>query len=420
MSDRWSASVGPHGHTVRVEERTRGGNVYLISWNGDRGTHEKTSLGFPVRDADGDLIDEAVDRAKAAAAEASNALIRGEDPLIDDEPEPATLGEVADLFRSEEIVDMTGRHRDEVEREVDLFERYFGRDLELGTLGPREWNSLRRDRESGRIDSHGTPVEDKDNRTERSVRTTQKTLKVLRQLCRFAAQWRRPDGSFLLPDGDPTRGLDLPTPTDPRRPICDDDLLAGMLAAADDHTIRGADGDERRSCLRELTLVAAGTGARIGSILALRWSDWDPDGATYGTLTWRGDEQKNGRTRTTPVPESVADALREQRRRRPGVGEAPVFPAPDSCGAVGVDTAIKWLQDVEKAARGRHVKGFGFHALRRRWANRMKDRSPVDVAHLGGWSGPQVMENVYQRATLDDMDRTLKAGDPGRVAGGEG
>lgn len=98
----------------------------------------------------------------------------------------------------------------------------------------------------------------------------QKTLKTLRQVCRFAARWRHPDGSFLLPDGDPTRGLDLPTPTDPRRPVWSDELLAERLEEADDHTIRGADGDERRSCRREMIVVAAGTGARIGSLLALR------------------------------------------------------------------------------------------------------------------------------------------------------
>lgn len=85
--------------------------------------------------------------------------------------------------------------------------------------------------------------------------------------------------------------------------------------------------------------------------------------------------------------------------------------------------AVDWLQEAEKMARpdGKHVKGFGWHALRRRWANKMKDRPPVDVAHLGGWSGPHVMETVYQRADLEGMERALEAGDPGRTeaTGGE-
>lgn len=120
-----------------------------------------------------------------------------------------------------------------------------------------------------------------------------------------------------------------------------------------------------------------------------------------------------------PVPEPVKEALWDHRRRRPGVGEAPIFPAPDSDVPLRVDVAVDWIQEAEKAARGHHVKGFGWHALRRRWANRMKDRSPVDVANLGGWSGPAVMQEVYQRATVEDMQATLEAGDPGRAAGGE-
>lgn len=131
-SDRWSASVAPHGHTVRVKERTRGGNVYLVSWNGDRGTHEKTNLKFKVRDADGDLMEDAVERAKEAAAEASNALIRGETL----HEETVHMGEVLDLFRREELADMSGRHHDEVERDLELFEEYFGRGFEVATLGP--------------------------------------------------------------------------------------------------------------------------------------------------------------------------------------------------------------------------------------------------------------------------------------------
>lgn len=416
--DRWSESVGPHGHTVRVEERTRGGSVYLVSWDAEAGVYRRTSLGFGVRDAEGKLLDDAVEKAKQAALEASNELIRGETP----HERATTLGEAADLFRREEVVDMSGRHEEEVRRDLELIETHLGRGFELSKLGPREWNAVRRDRASGRIDGRGNPVRAKADRRERSTRTVQKTLKTLRQLCRFAARWRRPDGSFLL-DRDPTRGLDLPTPKDQRRPVCSDELLAGLLEVAPEVTrrVRGdGENEAAETPLRELILVAAGTGARIGSILALRWSDWHPDRGAHGTLTWRGEAQKNGRTRETPVPPSVREALEAQRRRRPGVGEAWIFPAPASDGALRVDVALDWLQEAERAARGEHRKGFGWHAFRRRWANKMKDRSLVDVAALGGWSGPHVMQQVYQRATVEDMERTLEAGDPGRTAAAAG
>lgn len=47
----------------------------------------------------------------------------------------------------------------------------------------------------------------------------------------------------------------------------------------------------------------------------------------------------------------------------------------------------------------------------------MKHRSPVDVGALGGWDSPDTMQNVYQRATVEDMELALDAGDPGRVVG---
>lgn len=415
---KWSFACGPHGHRVRVRERKRGGNVYLCSYDPGFGGTKKTSLGFPVRDAEGKLIKDAVDEAKRAAVGASNKLIKGETPGTD----PTSLGELFDAFRREEAREMSGRHGRGVRRELELLERFLGRDLAVESISLGEWNAVKRARASGEIDSHGHRVLKQETRKERSPRTVAKTLKVLRQACRFGARWRRPDGSYLL-DRDPTRGLDLPKTKDPNRPVCSDELLAGMLEAAPVVTrrVRGAgENREVRTCLRELLLVAAGTGARIGAILALRWSDWDPNAGTHGTLTWRAEHDKGGRTRTTPVPESVREALRAQRRRDPGVGEAPIFPAPNSDGHLRVDVALRWLGEAERKTRpdGEHVKGFGWHALRRRWANKMKGRPAVDVAHLGGWSGPHVMETVYQRATMEDMERALDAGDPGRAATG--
>lgn len=42
------------------------------------------------------------------------------------------------------------------------------------------------------------------------------------------------------------------------------------------------------------------------------------------------------------------------------------------------------------------------------------DRPPVDVVALGGWAGPRVMQQVYQRATVEEAESALLAGDPGR------
>lgn len=200
--DRWSFSAGPHGYRARVFERTRGGNVYLESWDDEKGRKVKTSQGFPVRDANGELMDEAVEKAEALAAEASNRLIRGQTPHEDEDP-PTTLGELFDAFRRETVADLTGQYKKQVLRDLECLERFLGEDLPVETLGPREWNAVRRARASGEIDARGHRVADPDERDERGDRAVAKTLKVLRQACRFGERYRTRDGGYLL-GNDPT------------------------------------------------------------------------------------------------------------------------------------------------------------------------------------------------------------------------
>lgn len=33
---------------------------------------------------------------------------------------------------------------------------------------------------------------------------------------------------------------------------------------------------------------------------------------------------------------------------------------------------------------------------------------------VGGWAGPKLMQQVYQRATVEEAESALLAGDPGR------
>lgn len=404
--ERWKWAVGPHGSRVRVRERRKGGNVYLYSYDPQLGGNRKTSLGFGVRDVEGDLDPEAVEEAKDAARELAARLLRGERP----DRSPTTLKELFTAFRREIVDDMSGRHRKEVRRELELLERFLGADLAVEEIGLREWNGLRRARASGEIDARGHRVAKSDDRREVGPRTVAKTLKVLRQACRFGERYRTRSGNFLL-ERDPTKGLDLPSERDPNRPVCSDQLLSALLKAAPKVLMGHGKKKKERSYLMELLVLAADTGARIGEIVRLRWSDWNPEQAKYGTIRWRGEHQKNGRTRVTPVTRRVRETLETLRQRKPGVGEAWIFPAPESKGHLRVDVALGWWREAEGKAGIEHRTGMGFHALRRRWANRMKDRSPVDVAALGGWADVGTLQGVYQRSTLEDMERTLLGGD---------
>jgi integrase len=412
---RWTVSVGPHGATVRAREHPRkGSNVYLFAWDPELGANRKESLKFKVRGADGKLIAEAVQAAKQAALDLSNRLIRGEVPTPEEEAEPdRTVGRVFDLFRREALHGLSDSHEAELRRGLEAWESFLGRSFDLAAAGTREWQGFARARAEGTIDGRGRRKghPDYDGRKV-SPRTVAKDLKVLREVCRFAERWR--DGDRFILDADPTRGLALPSEPNPRRPVADDATLAKLLKVAGRVQV-GHDAYKNtskvRAPLREMLILAAYTGRRIGAIVALRWSDWDPDAATYGTLRWRADSDKLGREWKAPVHPKVREALEALRRERPGVGEAWIFPAPESKGHVRADVAGRWLRKAEDLAEDHeHVPGFGWHAFRRMWATKRKHLSSKDVAYAGGWKDTATLERVYQQPDPETTEAVVLGG----------
>ncbi len=376
MPKKWKHSIGPRGATVMVAERTRGGNVRIGARDPKiRGTCWR-SLSFRVRDADGNLIPEHVERAKAEAAKLSNRLIQGHG-MPAREP---TLRDLITRFERDVLPDMTGKHEVETKRHVELLRRTLG-PRKATDIGSPDWTWLQRSIMSGEIDAHGRTVAE-GKRRKVGPRSAAKVLKTLRHVCRHALSVRR-DGRPLVPF-DPTTGLDLPTTKDPARPVCGDAMLAKLMEAAE-------------------------TGRRIGAIVSLRWEDWNPEAGKFGTLVWHADFDKLGRTSATPVTPSVRDAL-EAHRHETGGATGWIFPAPGGEGHVTVSLASHWFRKVERAAKIPHVRGFGWHSLRRAFATKRKQLSVQDVAALGGWKGTQVLQELYQQADLDAMERVLLEG----------
>jgi integrase len=371
------------------------------------------SLGFRVRDADGRLISEAVVEAKRQASNLSNLLIRKERPT-----RIVTVADLFRLFQRDEVAALHGKHGDETERALEAWKRFLGSRTPVERVGVREWKAYSRDRASGEMDARGGRVSNPEKRRPVGPRTVAKDLKVLRQACIFGTRYRTRDGGFLL-RVDPTRGLPLPSEKNPARPVADDATLTALMEKAANVTMRHGS-DEVRTPLRELLILAAYTGRRIGSILALRWSDWRPDEGTHGAMRWRADADKLGREWWTPVHPAVRGTLEAWRAASPGLGETWVFPAPESHGPIRVDVARRWLLHAEKKARIPHRQGFGFHAFRRMWATKRKHLSPTDVAHVGGWKDTATLQRVYQQPDPDTMedvvlgDRELRFGGGGR------
>ncbi len=119
---------------------------------------------------------------------------------------------------------------------------------------------------------HGWP----DGRETKPVRarTIQGEIKLLRQMVYWAMNERLPDGSWLL-ESNPLRGVKVPKEEDPRRLVATFDRFLKLREAAQDMAATAPQERGRQRWKRwEMALVLAeATGARIGAISGLRWSD---------------------------------------------------------------------------------------------------------------------------------------------------
>jgi len=411
MGKPWVDRVGSYGARVRVAERRVGGPVY-VTFPGPDGSRRWKSLRFRVRDSEGRLLPEAIQRAKRMAAQISNRVIEGELPV----EHVLSLGELFDVFRHEAVSEQEGKYQHEVKVALQFWEAFLGRGFEIAKFGLKEWTAARRDRESGTRDCKGVFVSDADARKTCGPRSVSKTLQTLRQACRFGTHYRRPDGSFLL-NIDPTRGLPFPKELNPARPICDDERFERLLAVADRIPLGRWLGE--RSYLRELLILAGHTGRRIGAIVSLRWNDWLPDDGANGMLRWRADSDKLGVEWKSPVSPEVRKALESLFASSPGLGEAWIFPAPGGSGHLSADMARTWLIKAETLAGLDHPRGFGWHSFRRMWATKRKHLSVKDVAAAGGWLRSQTLLELYQRPDLETMQAVVLDARPLRTRAAE-
>jgi integrase len=182
------------------------------------------------------------------------------------------------------------------------------------TLGSQEYVALRR-RGTGWPDGRITkPVR---------ARAIASELHVLRTMLLWATRVRQAEGSWLLRDY-PLRGLKLPREEDVRRPIATHERFlkpreAIRTLAGTAHQKRGRE----RWVRIELALVLAeATGARVGAIRGLRWSD-----ITYSPprIRWRAEFDKKGRERLVPIPESLLQELRRFQAQLGGIGDGWLF-----------------------------------------------------------------------------------------------
>ena len=306
----WRWVTGSHGAKVTAFERVPGGPLYIgIPRVG--GGYDRISLGHSDRTI---AMTEA---AKTAARRQAGTSQAG----------PLTLAGLFTLYLKAVSGNQSAHHAKNTQRSAALWSRWLGPDFKVERIGPSEWESFIRLRSSGELDAQGRMVPDADTREPAGPRTVARDLKMLRAACRRATIEHTSAGAFLLA-ADPTRGLAVPMEKNPDRPCYDVDRCDQLMAVADRVHMRIGTGRTtrmERSHLRTIIRLAADTGRRVSSILALAWSDWRPDLGKYGKLRWRAEEDKVGREWWSPVTPEVRAELEALRRERPAVGDVLMF-----------------------------------------------------------------------------------------------
>ena len=245
------------------------------------------------------------------------------------------------------------------------------------------------------------------------ARTSRGEVKFLKTMIHWAMGERMPDGSWLL-ENNPLRGVKPPKEESPRRPVTTFDRFLKTRKAVQELAVAAPQdrGKQRWKRFELALLLAEATGARIGAIRGLRWSDirLDPP-----EISFRAEFDKRGRDRTVPLPEALAEELRSFKVKLAAVGDGWLFPCADKDAPWPREVFGQLHDRAERHAQLPHLKGGRFHAYRRKWATERKHLPLVDVMGAGGWKDAQVYTTCYAQATeagmLDVMSTSVKLRD---------
>jgi len=371
--DRRSYSAGEWGRNrVRVFPDRRTG-IMQVEWR-ENGRKLTRSL----KHRDWNRAKRQADRIAAGLAEPAT---RGAAAA---EPEPLTLGTLFDIYGEEVTPTKTGSSQRDDHAMMKRFLRFFGTHRKAETLSQRDWDRFIRARRGGRAGGSRKPVSD---------RTIERDLRMLLAVLNWATKSRDEEGRLLLAS-NPLRGLKLPKEKNPRRVVLTQAEYEALLRVADEVNWR----------FRVALVLAHETGHRIGAICQLRWSDIDLD---TSSIRWRGEHEKTGYEHRTPITSMAQAVLVEARRRNPGIGDAPVMPAPKEAAACMTRwLASSWWKRAERLAGLEPKRGRGWHSLRRKFASDLMDLPLKVLCDLGGWKTAETVLQCYQRP---DESRLRKA-----------
>jgi integrase len=274
---------------------------------------------------------------------------------------------------------------------------FFGDECDVRKLSESDQLAFIRKRLAGGIDCGDGRVTD----PVRS-RSVEADLKLLHTMLNWARTVRLSGGRRLL-DQNPLVGIRRPPEKNPRRPVATWQRYQATRAAIQKLTESATSDAERRKWLKlELALILAeATGRRLGSIRQLAWPDID---FARGTILWRANADKKGKSWNVPLTDVLHDQLKVFRGKLGGVFGGLVFPSEsDPAKPIRTDVFARWLLAAEKKAKLPKLDGSLWHAYRRAWATARKHLPAADVAAAGGWSDLTTLLRCYQQVDEETL-----------------
>lgn len=382
-ADRWSYVAGEKGRNrVRAFEKSNSSNLYLEFSERDPETGEWRKRRISAQTSDKAEAKQKADQLAGQFAEGTEHRER----------EDLRLETLFHRYVRERGPDVSEQRRTVYGRVSEAMRRYFGDEQVVSSLNRTDWDQYVRDRSTGVIDSRGHEVPEGERKPV-GARAVREDLEVLRGACNWAVQ------ADLL-DVNPTEGYPLPREKNPTRPRISDGRYRAMLEVADEVDWR----------FKLALVLAHETGHRSKAIRLLRWSDVD---LSEATIRWRAEADKTGHEHVTPLTDAAITALREARGERAGIGNAWMFPAPrDPSKPCSRNIFRDWWNQAEELAGLEPVDGLGWHSLRRKFADELRDAPLKDLANLGGWKTERTILQCYQGESLEAMREAQKQRQP--------
>jgi integrase len=345
--------------------------------------------------------------ASAYAAEQHAKLVQGQAELTEGRPSLARLLSIYETHRTP--------NKREAEQTADrrrsrLFTRFLGAAKDPTKITLADWERFIDARRSGALNPTGEKIADPEKRKPVRDRTVEADLKWLRAVFNWTTKWQDRNGHYLLRE-NPVRGFPVPKEKNPRRPVATQDRYEALRAVSDQVMMRIRVGSRQqltRAYLSELLDLANETGRRLSAILNLRYDNLGltrTAAAPHGVVSWPADTDKQGREwLDVPVSAVARAAIDRVLAERPGIGSAPLFPAPmNPSKPASRHLADAWLRKAESLAGLEPQPGSLWHAFRRKAATELKGAPDKDVMALLGWKDLQSLKTAYQQADPETM-----------------